>query len=166
MAKRKNASAKNGDTREMKILFPFIDVELQNGEKVVVMQWDIDTGAVLSARVVSMMQKIQGQTGTIELAELITQAKGECFDIVAKTIGWSVGELRAKATFEDFMDLLQAVIDTSLIREDGGGALPKIVALAGALVPLAGMGSPMAPASPARSTSSSVPDTPSPISGE
>lgn len=166
MAKRKNAHAKTDDERELKILFPFVDVELHDGSKVVVMQWDIDTGAVLAARVIQMMQKLTGMIGTIELAELISRAKGECFDIVATTIGWTIEELRSKATFEDFMDLLQAVIDTSLVRKDGGGALPKLVGLAGALGPLAALGQPTAQTSPAPSTSSSEPDTQSPISGE
>lgn len=156
MPKRKNAPAKSSAERELEILFPFIDVELQSGEKVVVMQWNIDTGAVLLARVIQLMQKLQGMTGTVELQELITRAKGECFEIVATTIGWTVSELRSKATFEDFLTLLQAVIDTSLVREDGAsGALPKIVELAAALGPLAGLAGPtqVPSASPAPSTS-------------
>ena len=163
MAKRKNAHAKGKDEPELKILFPFVDVELHDGTKIVVMQWNIDTGAVLAARVIAMMQKLTGMSGTIELGELIARAKGECFDIVATTIGWTVEELRSKATFEDFMDLLQAVIDTSLVREGGGGALPKLVGLAQALGPLAALGQPKALLSPVPSTSSSEPDTPSPI---
>ncbi len=166
MAKRKNASAKADGENELKILFPFVDVELHDGSKVVVMQWNIDTGAILSARVIAMMQKQSGLTGTIELSELIARAKGECFDIVATTIGWTVEELRTKATFEDFMDLLQAVIDTSLVREGGGGALPKLIGLAGALGPLAALGQPKARLSPVPSTSLSGKDTPSPNSGE
>ncbi len=167
MAKRKGTRAKtDGDERELKILFPFVDVELHDGSKIVVMQWDIDTGAVLSARVIAMMQKLQGLSGEVELSELISRAKGECFDIVATTIGWTVEELRSKATFEDFMDLLQAVIDTSLVRKDGGGALPKLIGLAGALGPLVALGQPKARLSPVPSTSSSGQDTPSPISGE
>lgn len=165
MAKRKSTRAKT-DGDELKILFPFVDVELHDGSKVVVMQWDIDTGAVLSARVIAMMQKLQGMTGEVELSELIARAKGECFEIVATTIGWTVEELRSKATFEDFMDLLQAVIDTSLVREGGGGALPKLVGLAGALGPLAALGQRKAQLSPVPSISSSGQDTPSPISGE
>lgn len=153
---------KSKDEKEFEILFPFQDVELGSGQKVVVQQWDIDTGAVLTARVVSLMEKIRGQTGEIELNELIRVARDECMDIVATTIGWTRSELSKRATFEDFLNLLQAVIDTSLIREDGGGVLPKVVDLAGALNHLAGAVKGAASPSPRPSTSSSDTDTPSP----
>ena len=156
---------KTEDERELKVLFPHIDVELGSGEKVAVRQWDIDTGAVLMPRVVSMMQKLQGLTGEIELDALILRAKVECFQIVAGTIGWKIEELRTRCTFEDFLSLLQAVIDTSLVRTDGSGALAKIVGLANALGPLAGVQA-ITRQSPEPSTSSSDTDTPSPISGE
>lgn len=151
---------KSKDEKEFEILFPFIDVELGSGQKVVVQQWDIDTGAVLTARVVSLMEKIRGQTGEIELNELIAVARDECMDIVATTIGWTRSELSKRATFEDFLVLLQAVIDTSLIREDGGGVLPKVVDLAGALGHLAGVVRGTSPSQPP-STSSSPTGTPS-----
>jgi hypothetical protein len=151
------------EQREWDILFPIHEVELRSGQKVNVRQWDIDLGALLSARVVKLIQKLQGKMGEVELEELMLIAKDECFDIVCETIGWTRQQLRKQATFEDFMDLLQAVIDTSLIRQDGSGVLPKVVSLAAALVPLVGV-----KPSPSRppSTSSSEPATPSPNSGE
>ena len=159
------AAPKTADERELEVLFPHIDVELGTGEKIAVRQWDIDTGAVLMPRVISMMQKLQGLAGEIELDELILRAKTECFQIVAGTIGWEIEKLRTRCTFEDFLSLLQAVIDTSLVRSDGSGALPKIVGLANALGPLAGVQA-ITRQSPEPSTSSSDTDIPSPISGE
>ncbi len=155
MAKAKQRRSR--EEAEMETIFPFKDVELQSGAKVVVKQWDIDTGAVLTGRVARLIQKMRGQGAEVELDKLLELAADECKDIVRITIGWSEADFNAKLTFEDFLDLLQAVIDTSLVRPDGGGALPKIVALAGALTPLVGAGR----ASPRRSTSSSAPDTPS-----
>lgn len=165
MAKKKrNAAERTKDEQaEWDVLFPFHEVELRSGEKVVVRQWDIDTGAVLAARVVKIIQKLQGKMGEVELEELISLAKDECFDVVCETIGWTREKLRKRATFEDFMDLLQAVIDTSLVREDGSGVLPKVVGLASALVPLVGL---RPSPSPLPSTSSLEPDTASPNSGE
>ena len=56
------------------------------------------------------------------------------------------------------MDLVQAVFDMNLMRADGGGVIKKVVDLSGMLVPLFGL------QQPEQSTSSSVPDTQSPIS--
>lgn len=154
--KRTKRKAAEDADREWEVLFPIREVELQSGRKVVVRQWDIETGAVLTPRVVRMMQRMQeaGLAGTVEIAEIIGVAIHECKPIVAETIGWTEDELDQRASMDDFFDLFQAVIDTSLMREDGGGALKKIVGLAAALVPLAGL------QQPGPSTSSSEPDTP------
>lgn len=155
--KKATSQRKSRDEAEWQVLFPFKDVELQCGEKVVVRQWDIDTGAILTGRVARLIQKLRGEGAEVEIDKLLELAAEECKDIVRITIGWSEDDFHNKLTFEDFLDLLQAVIDTSLVREDGGGALPKIVALAGALGPLVGVRRP----SPSPSTSSSPTDTPS-----
>ena len=150
---------------EFAILFPFQTVELSTGEKIDVRQWDIDTGARLTGRIVSLMQKVQESrmTGEIEPDQLLMIAKDECVDIVCGTIGWSREKLFARVPFEDLLALLDVVANQNLVREDGGGVLPKIVGLAGVLGPLGGLtGS--ASASPPPSTSSSGPDTPSPTS--
>lgn len=139
--KRANSEPSKAEKAEWDAFFPFVDVELQSGQKVVVKQWDIDTGAILTGRVVQLLQKLQaaGISGSVELPALLGVAKDECLQIVAETIGWTVPELRKRATWEDFMSLLQAVIDTCLVREDGAsGALPKVVELAGSLGPIVG----------------------------
>ena len=151
---------KDQDQAEWNVIFPFVDVELVSGHKITVKQWDIDKGAVLMGRVISMLQKLQGITGEVELDELLNLARDECVDIVCATIDWTRDELNARVSFEDFLSLLQAVIDTSLVRKDGGGVLPKVVGLAGALGPLAKLAGPSGLQAP--STSSSEPDTPSP----
>lgn len=158
---KKRVKRKPAAEREWEVLFPFLEVELQSGRKVVVRQWDIETGTVLTARVVKMMERLrdQGLSGDVEVGTLIGVALAECIDIVCGTIDWSREELDQRASMDDFYDLLQAVIDTSLIRPNGGGALKKIVDLAGVLGPLAGL------QPQARSTSSSAPDTPSATSG-
>ena len=162
-ASRKRSKREQAQADEWEVLFPYEDVELGSGKKVTVRQWNIDTGAVLTPRVVTLLEKLrsEGISGEIELDELIRIAKDECLEIVAITIGWTVEELNARATFDDFLSLLQVVIDQSLVRKDGGGALPKVVALVGALNALTET-SPQPPLS----TSSSEPGTASPISGE
>lgn len=160
--RRPKKAAAAQEQAEWEVLFPFVDVELQSGRKVAVRQWDIETGAVLTPRVVRLMDKLReaGLSGEVELEDLMRVAVVECKGLVAGTIGWTVNELDQRASYIDFLALLQAVIDTSLVRPDGEGALKKIVDLAGALGPLAGL------RPPERSTSSSAPGTPSPISGE
>lgn len=143
---RRTSARSQADEAEYNIIFPFIDVELQSGQKVAVRQWNIEKGAVLTARVVSLIQKLQGKMGEVELEVLITLAQSECQDIVSETIGWTKKQLNERANYEDFLTLLQAVIDTSLVREDGQGALPKIIGIAGKLVPLVGVPTPAATA--------------------
>lgn len=158
-SRRSNAAA---DEAEWEVLFPLQEVELQSGRKVCVRQWDIDKGALLTPRVVRLMQKLRetGLSGEVELEAMIEVAMSECKGLVYDTIGWTEQELDTRATFEDFLSLFQAVIDTSLVRPNGEGALKKIVGLAAALGPL-GASLPQVP-----STSSSAPDTPSPTSEE
>ena len=162
-ANRKRSKREQAQADEWEVLFPYEDVELGCGKKVTVRQWDIDTGAILTPRVVNLLERLraEGIAGTIELDELVRVAKDECLEIVAVTIGWSVADLKARATWDDFLAILQVVIDQSLVRKDGGGALPKVVELVGALNAMTGT-SPQ----PALSTSSSGPDTASPISEE
>lgn len=157
-ANRKRSKREESDEAEWAVLFPFKDVELQSGKKVSVKQWNIDTGAVLTGRVVALVQKIQAHSlsGSVELDEVLGIASDECRDIVAGTLGWSRSQLDTRCTWEDFLGLLQAVIDMNLVRADGGGVIKKVVDLSGVLVPLFGLQPPQP------STSSSVPDTPSP----
>ena len=163
MAKQRKRGNEDADQAELDIIFPYEDVELCSGQHVTVRQWNIDMGVVLSARVVKLIQNLSGIVGEVELDQMIAVAKDECFDLVATTIGWTVPELKGRANFEDFLALLQAVIDTSLVTKTGG-VLPKVVSLAGSLVPLIGVGAKKAEAdpSPAPSTSSSEPATASP----
>lgn len=137
MTQAKKAAPKTASEREMAVIFPHVDVQLTSGEKIAVKQWSIDQGAVLLPRVIAMMEKLEGLRGEVELPILVQRAKPECLQIVAETIGWSVEDLNTRATFEDFLGLLQAVIDTSLIRKEGGGALPKLAGVVSALRPLA-----------------------------
>ena len=161
-ASRKRSKRERQEQDEWKVLFPFEDVELQCGRKVTVQQWNIQTGAVLTPRVVSLLDRLRTEnlSGEVELDDLVRVALSECLDIVAVTIGWTVEELEARATFDDFLSLLQVVIDQSLVRKDGGGALPKVVELVGALQSLTEPSQPPPP-----SISSSDADTPSPTSG-
>lgn len=165
MGTKKRVKRKPAAEREWEVLFPFQEVALQSGRKVVVRQWDIETGSVLTARVVKMMERLReegvsgGANGEIEIGQILQVALAECVGIVAETIGWTEEQLNERASMDDFYDLLQAVIDTSLVRPDGGGALGKIVGLAGVLAPLAGL------QPPPPSTSSSEPATRSQTSG-
>ena len=147
---------------EFAILFPFESVELTTGEKIDVPQWNIDTGARLTSRVVALMERLRESqvSGTVDPETLVQVAKEECLDIVCGTIGWTRAKLNARVPFEDFLTLLDVVANQNLVRPDGGGVLPKIVGLAGVLGGLSAAGS----ASPPQSISSSEPDTPSPTS--
>lgn len=162
MGASRKRSAKEREQDEWKVLFPFEDVELQCGRKVTVQQWNIRTGAILTPRVVALLDRLRegNLSGEVELDDLVRVALTECLDIVAVTIGWTVEDLEARATWDDFLSLLQVVIDQSLVRKDGGGALPKVVELVGALQGLTGPSPPPRP-----SISSSDADIPSETSG-
>ena len=153
---------KSKTERELEILFPFKEVTLTLGDTVVVREWDIDTGALATGHVTQLFQKLQAAqiTGNVEVKRLLEIAMPEMQQLVALTIGWTLTELKKRCSWDDFMALTQAVIDTSLVKPEGGGALPKMVELVQAMGAVA-----QAPAqtnrSQRRSTSSSHPDTPS-----
>lgn len=147
---------------ELSVLFPQETVKLDSGAIVTVRKWNVDLGMSLTPRVIALIQKLGalGRTGDVTVQELIGIAGPECHAIVQATIGWSPEDMES-LTFDDFLALLQAVIDTSLKTKDGGGAIPKLVRLVGALGGLAGLTPTSGSSQPG--ISSSEPDTPSQI---
>lgn len=158
---RQPARARARTEEELGVLFPQQSVKLDSGELVIVRKWNVDLGMSLTPRVIALIQEIgtRGRTGDVDTDELVAIAGPECKTIVQATIGWTPEQMD-RITFDDFLELLQAVIDTSLKPKGGGGAIPKLVRLVGALGSLAGL-TPTSESSQL-GTSSSAPDTPSP----
>lgn len=138
-SRRAEGGGRKSETeRELGILFPQKLVRLTSGESIAVKPWSIAQGVELTARLVDIMQRLRaankiGEIGTQEIVEI---AAPECAEIVRVTIGWSQEDFNSRLTYEDFLNLLGAVFETSLLRADGGGVLPKVIELAGALGPL------------------------------
>jgi len=157
MANRKTAE------QELKILFPVKEVRLSTGRIVAVAEWNITTGARGMGLVGSLLKKLQaeGVSGEIEVQRLLDLAMPEMRAIVELTLGWTPEELDSRATWDDFITLCEAVIETSLVKPDRGGAIPKVVELVQGMRLIA-----RAPLqsnrSQRRSTSSSAADTDSP----
>ena len=120
------------DAVERKVLFPFKEVTLFSGEKILVRGWSIEKGAIMTQRLILLQLDISEKLGkNATLEKVIVIAKDELASIVADTIEWPLKELNAKVqTYEDFLKLVEAVWETSIHRADGGGSLPIIVRLA------------------------------------
>lgn len=122
---------------EAEVLHPHRVVTLSNGLDVIVSPWGLEEGGRQTARVVSLVQKIQSGVGEAQrkqdaMTALLDHAQGDILQIVRHTVGWSDEELKANVqTFEDLLDLWTAVWETSLVKPEGGGTLPKVLRLLG-----------------------------------
>ncbi len=134
--------------REEKVLFPDKEVRLLSGESVIVSPWPIKRGRIQTQRVFEIGQKLSEHLGAEEVKEAgVAEALDFCEEevalVVRDTLGWTDEQLDERCAFEDLLDLAQAVWDTSVAREGGGGVLPKLMRLMASVQPLR-------PASPAQ----------------
>ena len=163
-ASRKRTNSGKGpsarEVEEWKVLFPYETYEAQTGIKVQVRQWNIEQGAELIPAVMDVGDKLRqrGATGEVEPKDLFQYAAQELVEIVGTTLGWTSGELNERLTMDDLFNLVEIIWKQNIVREDGGGLLPKVAGLAGALGGLAGL-VPGASPQPERSTTSSEPAT-------
>lgn len=114
---------------------PFKEVVLLDGTRVVVWQWPYRKGLVLSARLFRIQQEIASEFGADATVELVAAHKAETIrSIVQETIEWSDEEWEQHVEgIEDFLGLLAAVWETSIVRPGGGGVFPLILGMVGAV---------------------------------
>lgn len=158
------AKARQRQTEEeLAILFPFKDVKLRTGETLTVREWNIEKGARATPIAATLLQRLAkaGAGGNVELPKLMEVALPEVRQLVCITLDMTEAELDRKLTWDDFISVVQAIIDTCLVTDDGRGLIPKIVELVQIGRGLARAQSP----SSSPSMPSSEPATASPNSG-
>jgi hypothetical protein len=153
----------------VKVLFPFEEVSLFSGERVIVRPWTLETGPIQTARLLRLHSLLESGPGSWDwsdernAANLAQLYSRECQAIVADTVGWTHAQLQERVhTFEELLRLFGAVWRVCIARGDGGGVGPELARLiGGAGGTLVGL---IRAPSRARSTPSSAPATPSPTS--
>jgi hypothetical protein len=113
-----------------RVLLPEIEVKLDSiGERVVVKPWGLRQGKLMLVRLQELMGRLKDQQAlTADPAQMINVAFDEVVDLVRDSIGFD-NEKMDRLSFEELIDLTQAIFETCLLREDGGGALGKLLTL-------------------------------------
>ncbi len=122
-------------TATEKALFPAKRVELLSGEHVVMKPWGMATGRLLTPVVAGIFQLLQDGISSmandkvVDIKDLVVRAEAEVEQVVRETLGWDQEEMDKQCAFEDLFTLAQGVLDVCVFREDGGGAMGKMMAL-------------------------------------
>lgn len=116
---------------EEDVLFPDKAVRLLRGQIVVVRPWGMTTGRLLAPMVADLLKELGGDYSTKAVLGLFQSAQDQVYTIIRETMGWDDAAMEALA-YEDLLVLGKAVIEVCILRgEDAGGALGKLLALAG-----------------------------------
>lgn len=118
------------------IVNPDREVTLSNGNRLVVSPWGLKEGNLVLARIDAMTPALQGQADGWDAKKLLSAAWDEVVDLVSLTVDIPRTEMEKKPadggwTFEDILVTTEAVLDVCILRSDGRGALPSLVALVG-----------------------------------
>lgn len=117
--------------QEEEVLFPAKQVQVLSGKYVTVRPWGMETGRLVSPRVAELIEDLKGNYSVKGVASLVRDKQTEVYEIIRETLGWT-DEQMAGLAYEDLFTLAQAVIDVCILRgEDQGGALGKLLSLAG-----------------------------------
>lgn len=120
------------------IINPHREVVLSSGKRVLVAPWGMTQGSLIMAR----LEALQGQLaniageGPVTPHKLLSAAWEDVVEIVSMTVGWEREAMERPPseggwTFEDLLAVTDAVLDVCLVRSDGRGALPLLMALVG-----------------------------------
>lgn len=155
-AKKKSVPDAIADA-EQEIMFPDREVVLSNKSRTIVRAWSLEVGPIQTTRIIEIFNKATAQGKVrpdISPAELVPMFVDDFRAIVLDSIDWTEDEFAANCKrFEDFVHLARVAFEVNVIRQDGGGVLPHILALSGAR----GLGLvavPNVPESPSSPTSS------------
>lgn len=118
--------------RDDEILVPHKEVKLTNGKRVVVAPWGVTTGKLVFARLEELQPKIDVSDATAY--QLLAKAYDEIVDLVALTVDVPRSEIERKPidggwTFDDVLEVTEAMLEVCIVRSDGRGALPLLVRL-------------------------------------
>ncbi len=112
---------------DLSIVIPFTDVLLLDKRHVVMRPWTIAKGAVLLPRIRALLERVQHEKAKTA-DEWLEIAYQECYALVRDTIEWDDEKMNS-LYMEDLVTLTQALIDTCLVRPDGGGVYAKMQGL-------------------------------------
>ena len=119
-----------------KIITPHREVQLTSGEYVVVAPWGMTQGSLVMSRLEALQPRMAdiAKKGSVTPHALLAGAWDEIVDIVSLTVGVERADMeRPQAeggwSFEDLLAVTDAVLDVCLVRSDGRGALPLLMAL-------------------------------------
>lgn len=113
--------------RKKSVVFPEVEVDLMNGDKVTVKPWTLRQGRLMMTRVSDLWGKARGSGETVtNLEQLLLHFEQEVYLIVRDTIGWDDEQMDA-LYYEDVVTLSQAIIETSVYRDEGDGKIGGIL---------------------------------------
>lgn len=128
---------------DVDIILPAREVVLTNGHKVIVRPWGLRTGALVIGRLEALTPKLierddEGHVRAVGLdpRALITRAYDEILDLIELTVGIARADLEREPidggwTLEDLLGVTEAMLEVCVLRADGRGALPLLLALVG-----------------------------------
>jgi len=125
------------------IVNPDREVKLSNGQRVVVSPWGAKKGHLVLERMDALQPALAAQAGREWNARvLLSAAWDEVIDLITMTLDIERTEIEKPPrdggwTFEDVCEVTQAVVDVCILRSDGRGALPSLVALVGKMTEVA-----------------------------
>ena len=111
----------------IKVLVPHVEVPLVNGGSVVVKPWGFLDTELFMVRLQSLavIAEENPDADSAGLAAIFTPVIGS---IIQDTIKYTDEEM-AELTVEDGLELTRVIVETSLLRPDGGGILGKMMKL-------------------------------------
>jgi hypothetical protein len=114
------------------------EVQLANGEYILVRPWGYRTGKRLMGRIGTVLKMLAlaraGQTAGV--GELLGESYDELIGIMADTIGMSLDEVDEQMLMEDILNVIGAILDVNFIqRPQLVKAIESLIARAEALMP-------------------------------
>ena len=119
---------------------PDREVTLINGTKLIISPWGARKGKIVLDRLQALQPALTSQGGQWNPSELLASAWDEVIDLVALTVNVPRAEIEAEPNgwaFEDVVAVTEAIFDVCILRSDGKGALPLLVALVSKLTEVA-----------------------------
>ena len=136
MPETTEAAAGGRPLTDEKIIIPHREVQLTSGEYVVVAPWGMTQGSLVMSRLEALQPRLAdvAAEGAVTPHKLLAAAWDEIVDIVSLTVGVERAAMERPPaeggwTFEDLLAVTDAVLDVCLVRSDGRGALPLLMAL-------------------------------------
>lgn len=127
MAKRVNADLSHRTAREIDIC--------GGTKKAKVRPWTMADRAEMKPMVAAVLARVQGEgaSGNLSLASIMVDAEEELVDIARATVELPKGVKWDDLLWEDLPSIVQAIWETSIVTNDGGGVAGKALALIGGM---------------------------------